>query len=253
MFDGNLRGQVDKRTAPIGNFLSKVGITADTLTAAGLVMSVVTAVLLAGSLFPIAFIALLLSALPDLLDGPVAKALGTSSARGAFFDSVSDRFSDLMITMGLAVHYIATHHPYEAMIPFGIYGAASIISYQRAKAESLGFNAKGGLMERAERVVLLALGILIYPILTIVLSLVLVLSVVTVVQRFVKVWRQATDRDTLRAKRVSRRTRVTNNPPLSATFREKFRSEKSFDFSTFLVRRSERRSLHRKPSRLRKG
>ncbi len=235
MFDGNLRGQVDKRTAPIGNFLSKAGITADTLTAAGLVMAVATAVLLSLSLFPLAFVALLLSALPDLLDGPVAKALGTSSARGAFFDSVSDRFSDLMIAMGLAVHYIATHHPYEAMIPFGIYGAASIISYQRAKAESLGFNAKGGLMERAERVVLIALGILIYPILTFVLAVVLILSVVTVVQRFVKVWRQATDRDHLRAKRASRRTRVTNTPPLSATFREKFRTEKGIDFSTFLV------------------
>ncbi|MDA8278766.1 MAG: CDP-alcohol phosphatidyltransferase family protein [Actinomycetota bacterium] len=253
MFDGNLRGQVDKRTAPIGNFLSKVGITADTLTAAGLVMSVVAAAFLALSLFPLAFLALLLSALPDLLDGPVAKALGTSSARGAFFDSVSDRFSDLMIALGLAVHYISVHHPYDAMIPFGIYGAASIISYQRAKAESLGFNAKGGLMERAERVVLLALGILIYPILTPVLWLVLVLSMVTVVQRFVKVWRQATDRDNLRAKRASRRTRVSNNPPFSVTFREKFRSEKGFDLSAFMDRRSERRSLHRRTSRAKKG
>ena len=68
---------------------------------------------------------------------------------------------------------------------------SSLISYQRAKAESLGLDAKGGLMERAERVVLLCIGLLFEPLLVPVLWLMLALTAITAVQRFVKVWRQA--------------------------------------------------------------
>ena len=195
MFDGNLRSQVDQRTQPIGKALAKLGVTADLLTVSGVAMSVVTSIVIATSHLIWGFVFLLLSALPDLLDGPVAKACGTTSARGAFLDSVSDRFSDLMITVGLSFYLLHQGHTDLAMLPFGIYGAASLISYQRAKAESLGFSAKGGLMERAERLVLLAIGILVSPILLPVLWLVFALSVVTVGQRFFKVWMQASSRD----------------------------------------------------------
>ena len=68
---------------------------------------------------------------------------------------------------------------------------SSLISYQRAKAESLGLDAKGGLMERAERIVLLCIGLLFEPLLVPVLWVMLVLTAITAVQRFVKVWRQA--------------------------------------------------------------
>lgn len=195
MFDGNLRSTVDRRTEPLGRALAAIGVTADMLTLTGVVLAMVTAVVIATAHLFLGFIFLILSALPDLLDGPVAKVRGTASARGAFLDSVSDRFSDLMITVGLSFYLMRTHHSYLAILPFGIYGAASLISYQRAKAESLGFDAKGGLMERAERLVLLAIGILVAHILIPVLWVVFVLSVVTVGQRFVKVWAQATNRD----------------------------------------------------------
>ena len=195
MFDGNLRSQVDQRTLPIGKALAKIGVTADILTLSGVAMSIVTAVVIATSHLLVGFLCLALSVLPDLLDGPVAKVRGTTSARGAFLDSVSDRFSDLMITLGLSFYLLHRGHPDLAMLPFGIYGAASLISYQRAKAESLGFSAKGGLMERAERLILLGFGILVSPILVPVLWVVLVLSLVTVGQRFVKVWIQASSTD----------------------------------------------------------
>ncbi len=196
MFDGNLRSQVDRRTEPLGKALASIGITADILTLSGAVLSVAAAVVIGTGYLQLGFVFLILSAIPDLLDGPVAKARGTSSARGAFLDSVSDRFSDLMITIGLGFYFLGGSNRYLAMLPFGIYGAASLISYQRAKAESIGFDAKGGLMERAERVVLLALGLLVPIILIPVLWTVLGLSIVTVIQRFVKVWTQATSRDT---------------------------------------------------------
>jgi CDP-diacylglycerol--glycerol-3-phosphate 3-phosphatidyltransferase len=69
--------------------------------------------------------------------------------------------------------------------------SSSLISYQRAKAESLGLEAKGGLMERAERVVLLCIGLMWDRLLVPVLWIMLALTLVTVVQRFLKVWRQA--------------------------------------------------------------
>ena len=77
------------------------------------------------------------------------------------------------------------------LLPFAVMALSSLISYQRAKAESLGLDAKGGLMERAERVVLLCIGLLFEPLLVPVLWVMLVLTAITAGQRFVKVWRQA--------------------------------------------------------------
>ena len=78
------------------------------------------------------------------------------------------------------------------MLPVAVMGAAMLISYQRAKAESLGFDAKGGIMERAERFIVLALGLLISDFLIPILWVMLILTLFTVVQRFLKVWNQAT-------------------------------------------------------------
>ena len=78
-----------------------------------------------------------------------------------------------------------------AMLPFAVAAVSSVISYQRAKAESLGLDAKGGLMERAERIVLLCVGLLFDILLIPILWVMLVLTSITAVQRFVKVWRSA--------------------------------------------------------------
>ncbi|MHB8189439.1 MAG: CDP-alcohol phosphatidyltransferase family protein [Ferrimicrobium sp.] len=191
MFDGNFRTAVDRRTAPIGRVLSRVGVSADWLTAFGLVVSVAAgAVLVFGHLL-IGLTLLVLGVLPDLLDGPVAKASQSSSKRGAFFDSVADRISDLALFGGLAWYFVRQNNTGFAVVAFGVYGLASLVSYQRAKAESLGFTAKGGLFERAERVAVLAVGLMAMPLLRPALIVILVGSAFTVVQRFVKVWRQA--------------------------------------------------------------
>ena len=99
-----------------------------------------------------------------------------------------------------------------AMLPFAVLAASSLVSYQRAKAESLGLDAKGGLMERAERVVLLCIGLLCEPLLVPVLWVMLVLTVITAVQRFVKVWRQA-EVAPLTAARIEQRRSRRAEPP----------------------------------------
>ena len=144
-----------------------------------------------GRLF-LGFIFLILTGLPDALDGAVAKASGTSSVRGAFLDSVSDRVTDILLFCGIAWYLASNESGRIMMLPVAVMGAAMLISYQRAKAESLGFDAKGGIMERAERFIVLALGLLISDILIPVLWVMLVLTLVTAFQRFLKVWNQAT-------------------------------------------------------------
>ena len=84
------------------------------------------------------------SALPDLLDGAVAKASGTASPRGAFFDSVADRVTDALVLGGIAWYLASTEGGHAAMLPFAVLGASMLISYERAKAESLGFRPRAG-------------------------------------------------------------------------------------------------------------
>ena len=192
MFDGNFRKGVDKVLDPIGGFLSRIGVTANALTATGIVIAGIGSVFIGQGRLFLGFIFLILTGLPDALDGAVAKASGTSSVRGAFLDSVSDRVTDILLFCGIAWYLASNESGRIMMLPVAVMGAAMLISYQRAKAESLGFDAKGGIMERAERFIVLALGLLISDILIPVLWVMLILTLITAIQRFIKVWKQAT-------------------------------------------------------------
>ncbi len=191
VFDGNLRSAVDKVLDPIGVVLWRLKITADALTILGILVAVAGAIVIGRDHLFAGFICLLLTGIPDALDGAVAKAAGTASVRGAFFDSVSDRVTDSLLFSGIAWH-LATEEPGRIMmLPVALMATAMLVSYQRAKAESLGFDAKGGIMERAERFIALAVGLLFDDILIPVLWVMLVLTGITACQRFVKIWKQA--------------------------------------------------------------
>jgi CDP-diacylglycerol--glycerol-3-phosphate 3-phosphatidyltransferase len=167
-------------------------VTADVLTATGLVSAVATAVVIATGHLIIAIFLLTLTGLHDLLDGPVAKAAGTASARGAFFDSVVDRVSDAVIMGGVTWYLISAHRGHIALLPLAILGVTSLISYQRAKAEALGIGGgTGGLMERAERMILLGAGFISSSLLVPDLWVLLGLTAATASGRFVRIWRAA--------------------------------------------------------------
>ena len=193
MFDGNFRSTIDKGMVPIGRRLQKAGVSADVVTGAGVAMAAGCAVAIGTGNFPLAVLLLLLTGLPDALDGAVAKAAGVAGPRGAFLDSTSDRLSDALIFAGCGWYFVTSDTPRMVMLPFAIYIAASLVSYQRAKAESLGYDAKGGLMERAERFIVLGFGLLFSPLFEATLWVMFVLTAITAVMRFVKVWRQATN------------------------------------------------------------
>ena len=191
MFDGHLRSSVDKAVKPIGDSLRKTRISPDHLTIAGLVIACGATVAIAMGHLALGLLLVILAALPDLLDGALAKASNTSSQRGAFFDSVIDRVTDSLLLGGVAWYLAGQESAYVAILPFAVAAASSVISYERAKAESLGLSAKGGLMERAERIIMLCLGLLFPVLLVPILWVMLVLTTITALQRFVKVWNQA--------------------------------------------------------------
>jgi CDP-diacylglycerol--glycerol-3-phosphate 3-phosphatidyltransferase len=132
---------------------------------------------------------------------------------------VIDRVTDSLLFGGVAWYFASEESAHMALLPMAVLALSSVISYQRAKAESLGLSAKGGIMERAERIILLCLGLLFPALLVPIMWLMLVLVAVTAVQRFVKVWKQAavapvtaarielkrSRRQSRRARRVTRR------------------------------------------------
>ena len=161
-----------------------------------------TAVAVASGHLHWAFVALIVTGLHDLLDGPVAKAAGTASVRGAFFDSVTDRVADAVLMGGVAWYLVGRHEGHLAVLPLAVLGVTALVSYERAKAESLGLSAKGGLMERAERMILLGVAFLDSAFVVPVLWVMLALISVTAIMRFVKVWNQASGKDEVIRRRL---------------------------------------------------
>jgi CDP-diacylglycerol--glycerol-3-phosphate 3-phosphatidyltransferase len=210
MFDGKFRAPVDRAVKPIGDGLRKTGLTPDHLTIVGLLVAVAAAIAIGSGRLLVGFALVIVAALPDLLDGALAKASNSASQRGAFFDSVIDRVTDALLFGGLAWYFAVGDSPRYAVLPFAVMAVSSVISYQRAKAESLGLDAKGGLMERAERIIALCLGLLFDPLLVPLLWITLVLTAVTAIQRFFKVWRQAAVAPVTAAKIEMRRARREN-------------------------------------------
>jgi len=190
MLDGRWRAKVERGLDPVGRGLYRVGISANTLTAVGLVIAAATAVAIGTGHLLLGFFGVILTGVPDLLDGSVARYSGKAGPRGAFFDSVSDRVADALLFGGVA-WYLADENRYYPVLVLAVLALSMVITYERARAESLGFSARGGLMERAERMVLLAVGLL-FDILVPMMWIMLVLTAITAVHRFVMVWRQAT-------------------------------------------------------------
>ncbi|MEJ7689055.1 MAG: CDP-alcohol phosphatidyltransferase family protein [Nocardioidaceae bacterium] len=184
---------------PISHLLMKWGVSPDTVTMVG------TAGVVAGALvfFPrgqllIGVLVIAVFVFSDLVDGYMARTLGTSSRWGAFLDSTLDRLGDAAIFAGLAVYFFGRgDDDLLAYVALWALVMGSVTSYARAKAESLGMQAKGGIAERADRLVAVLVmtglsDIFDLPVLlTIVLWALAVASTVTVVQRMVLVRRQA--------------------------------------------------------------
>ena len=220
MFDGRFRAPIEKAVRPVGQLLRRTGMSPDHLTILGILFAIAAAFSIAQGALRGGLILVILAALPDMLDGALAKAAGSASQRGAFFDSVVDRVTDSLLFGGVAWFFASEKSSHLALLPMAIMGVSSLISYERAKAESLGLYAKGGLMERAERIIVLCVGLLFDSLLTPILWVMLALTVATAIQRFVQVWRQAEVSNTTKEKREVRQVRRVSRQSIRASRRQ---------------------------------
>jgi CDP-diacylglycerol--glycerol-3-phosphate 3-phosphatidyltransferase len=170
--------------------LAATGIQPNLLTFLGLVVNTWAAVLFARGRFQAAGGVMLLAGLFDMVDGRVARAQGRPTKFGAFFDSVIDSYSDLILFVGLLVYYAGVGRSRYAVL-VGVAMAGSVmVSYTRARAESLIPECKAGFFERPERIVLMIIGALANRMAP-TLWLLAIGPNLTVIHRIIHTWREA--------------------------------------------------------------
>lgn len=190
MLDARAREALDGLYRWTGRTFARLGFTADSLTVLGIALTAVAAWRIAYGAFLAGGLILIGGAVLDFCDGAVAKARGSASTLGAFKDSVSDRLSDGLIFGSLLWFFFTDGDELIAGVTLAAFVLAGMTSYIRAKAESLGYDCRVGILERAERLIALCTG-LILGFVEIMLWAIAVLGAVTVGQRIVHVFRQA--------------------------------------------------------------
>ena len=174
--------------------LRLLGFTPNALTLVGLLICAASGVLVAtGRLIPGGVILLLASAF-DILDGAVARVTGKVYRYGAFLDSTTDRYAESFTYIALLWYFTVQQpgrHVIEPMLVILALTGSLLVSYVRARAQSLGFVCDGGIFARPERVVITVVGLLVPPLLFACLVALAVLTNVTAVQRIWFVWRQS--------------------------------------------------------------
>ena len=188
MLSERLRNWAEGIRAPIGRLLGRLGVSPNALTVSGYLLNLVVMYVLATGRLQLGGVLVALAGLFDGLDGAVARATGRASAFGAFFDSVTDRFSEGTVFFGLFLWYLHTGAQLELALIYVALLGSIMVSYTRARAEGLGIECKIGLLTRFERVALLAIGLIAQQV-RLVLWAIAILANLTAVQRMYHVWR----------------------------------------------------------------
>lgn len=183
--------------------LSGLGVTPNMLTVIGLLLSILTAIVIAQGFLFVGGLLVLFAGIFDMFDGAMARVRNAATTFGAFLDSTLDRYSEGIILFGL-LFYALQHpglqdplwpvpHEQTWMIAFTYIAMVGsvMVSYTKARAEGLGLECKTGLLARPERVIILAIGLLtntgIWA-----LALLAVFANVTAVERILSIWRTTT-------------------------------------------------------------
>ena len=155
---------------PLVKGLIKIGFTPNGITIIGLLLNIGVAYIFIlgaeeGNRGDLSYLAwagalILFAGLFDMLDGQVARLGNMSSTFGALFDSVLDRYSELIMFMGICYYLVSHHYFLSSLFAFIALIGSMMVSYTRARSEGLGIQNKGGLMQRPERVILTGLSAL---------------------------------------------------------------------------------------------
>ena len=159
------RERVRGMATPIATALGRLGLTPNALTVIGFLGTCVAALAAATQWWIAAGVLVLAFGIFDLFDGTLARATGRATRLGAFLDSTFDRAGEAIVFLGIAIGLVAAGFPEGGWLAAAAMGAAFMVSYTRAKSESLGFTpgtgmANVGLMPREVRIVVLGLGLM---------------------------------------------------------------------------------------------
>src|SRR6266571_2031310 len=170
-------------------WLSNLHINPNVLTLIGMVINIFATVLFAKGIFAWASLVIMFAGVFDIVDGEVARRTNRETNFGAFFDSVIDRYSDLLLLLGLIIWYAKINRIFYVGLTGLVLIGSVLTSYTRARAESLIPACKVGFLERPERIVLMIIGSL-WDRMAAVLWVMAILSNWTVSQRIWYTWRE---------------------------------------------------------------
>jgi CDP-diacylglycerol---glycerol-3-phosphate 3-phosphatidyltransferase len=173
----------------LADLLAPTGIPPNVITWAALVANLWAGILFAAGRFAAAGGMIILAGVCDLLDGPVARRQNRVSLFGAFLDSILDRYADLLLFLGLLVYYALVNRFLYAVLAGAAMAGAVMVSYAKARAESLGPTSEIGFWERPERLVLMILGALSNR-MEVALWILAIGPNITVVHRILHTWKQ---------------------------------------------------------------
>ena len=195
-----LRAKVRGLAEPIGLAFARVGLSPNALTVIGFLIACVAAVAAGAQLWFLAGFLVIFGGIFDMFDGMVARATGKVSKAGAFLDSVFDRWGEGVVYIGIVAGCLFAGFDLGAILAAAAMSSAFMVSYTRARAESLGFApgkgmANGGLAPREVRLVVLTVGVMLagvsLTILAFALGAIALLASITTIQRIVVTLRQA--------------------------------------------------------------
>ena len=194
MFTARFEAWVRRHAQALMAALGRLPITPNQITFIGLGLTFVASVLAALGHLRWAGVVLIFAGTFDILDGALARSSGRSYPYGAFLDSTLDRYSEGAIYIGLAAYFASTSGPLQRWLLLATVAALAgsfLVSYVRARAQSLGFTCETGLFKRPERVVVTVVGLIFGGVLlTIVVFLLAILTNLTALQRIREVWLQ---------------------------------------------------------------
>jgi CDP-diacylglycerol---glycerol-3-phosphate 3-phosphatidyltransferase len=163
----NLQLGIYKVIDPVVRLLIKLGLTPNAVTSIGFILNIGVAIVFVigaeeGNRGDLTYVGwagalILFAGLFDMLDGQVARLGNMKSIFGALYDSVLDRYSELIMFLGICYYLVAHHYFLSSIFAFIAMIGSMMVSYVRARAEGLGVECKGGLMQRPERIVTLGL------------------------------------------------------------------------------------------------
>jgi CDP-diacylglycerol--glycerol-3-phosphate 3-phosphatidyltransferase len=174
--------------SPVVDILDSLGVTPMGVSYAGLALSVLGALFAGAGMLVTSGIILVVASLCDSLDGSLARKTGKASTFGAFFDSNADRISEFVYFAALTFYFSGRGSGIMIFFTLAALAGSFLTSYSRARAEGLGLDCSVGILERPERIVLLAVGLLFGGrFLTAVMILLAILSIYTFIQRVLHV------------------------------------------------------------------